>query len=70
MPPQVQIWAKTGTLPGVRNEIGVVEYPDGKRYAVAVFTRGSMLVQRLPEVDRAIGAAAVRAIESIAHDLP
>ncbi|WP_406275315.1 class A beta-lactamase-related serine hydrolase [Nocardia sp. NBC_00881] len=69
-PPQVQIWAKTGTLPGVRNEIGVVEYPDGKRYAVAVFTRGSTLAQRLPEVDRAIGAAAVRAIESIAHGLP
>lgn len=29
---------KTGTLPGIRNEIGVVEPPDGSRVAVAVLT--------------------------------
>ncbi|MFI7002777.1 serine hydrolase [Nocardia sp. NPDC050175] len=66
-PPEVQVWAKTGTLPGVRNEIGVLEYPDGSRYAVAVFTRVGTLDQRLPEVDRAIGAVAAHAIGSIAH---
>ncbi|WP_433659053.1 serine hydrolase [Nocardia sp. CA-128927] len=64
-PPEVQVWAKTGTLPGVRNEIGVLEYPDGSRYAVAVFTRVDSLAQRLPEVDRAIGAVAAHAIGSI-----
>ncbi|MGW4328026.1 serine hydrolase [Nocardia sp. NPDC004573] len=69
-PPDVQVWAKTGTLPGVRNEVGVVEYPDGKCYAVAVFTRAATLVQRLPEVDRAIGAAAVEAIGRIVHGAP
>ncbi len=69
-PPEAQIWAKTGTLPGVRNEIGVIEYPDGSRYAVAVFTRTESLAQRLPEVDRAIGAAAVAAIDGIVHGLP
>ncbi|MEV6257595.1 serine hydrolase [Nocardia sp. NPDC051911] len=69
-PPDVQVWAKTGTLPGVRNEVGVVEYPDGKRYAVAVFTRAATLAQRLPEVDRAIGAAAVEAIGRIVHGGP
>lgn len=66
-PPDVQVWAKTGTLPGIRNEIGVLEYPDGSRYAVAVFTRAATVAQRLPEVDRAIGAVAVHAIGSIAH---
>ncbi|MFF3222555.1 serine hydrolase [Nocardia suismassiliense] len=69
-PPEVQVWAKTGTLPGVRNEIGVLEYPDGSRYAVAVFTRADTLAQRLPEVDRAIGAAAAHAIGRIVHGLP
>ncbi|MEU7764949.1 serine hydrolase [Nocardia sp. NPDC049190] len=69
-PPQVRVWAKSGTLPGVRNEIGVVEYPDGKRYAVAVFTRAATLAQRLPAVDRAVGAAAAHAIDRIAHGLP
>ncbi|WP_406232964.1 serine hydrolase [Nocardia sp. NBC_01009] len=69
-PPEVRLWAKTGTLPGVRNEIGVVEYPGGSRYAVAVFTRAGTLEQRLPEVDRAIGASAKHAIENIVHGLP
>ncbi len=35
----VEVAGKTGTLPFVRNEAGVVTYPDGHRYAVAVFTR-------------------------------
>lgn len=38
MPIQEDIARKTGTLAGIRNEVGVVEYPDGGRYAVAVFT--------------------------------
>ncbi|MGY3678000.1 serine hydrolase [Streptomyces sp. TE33382] len=29
---------KTGTLPGWRNEAGVIEEPGGGRWAVAVFT--------------------------------
>ena len=32
----VAVSGKTGTLPTIRNEVGVVEYPDGGRYAVAV----------------------------------
>lgn len=35
----VDVSGKTGTLPTLRSEVGVVEYPDGGRYAVAVFTR-------------------------------
>ncbi|MBF6331699.1 serine hydrolase [Nocardia transvalensis] len=66
----ILLWGKTGTLPGVRNEIGVVEYPDGMRYAVAVFTRADVLDHRLPHIDRAIGAAARTAIESIDHRRP
>ncbi|MGV9676638.1 serine hydrolase [Nocardia sp. NPDC003482] len=64
---EIAVRGKTGTLPGVRNEIAVVEYPDGTRYAAAVFTRTTDLAHRLPRVDRAIGAVARAAVESLDH---
>jgi beta-lactamase class A len=64
-PDGVAIAAKTGTLPGIRNEAGVVEYPDGGRYAVAVFTRAHTYEYRLPEVDALIGTSAREAVESL-----
>ena len=54
---------KTGTLPRVRNECGVVEYDDGGRYAVAVFTRSTSTTQKNPAADAVIGAAARRAVD-------
>ncbi|WP_236808517.1 serine hydrolase [Amycolatopsis albispora] len=60
--PEVRVSGKTGTLPCIRNEIGVVEYPDGTRFAVAVFTRSASLVQRQPAIEQAIGAAAAAAV--------
>lgn len=57
--------AKTGTLPSIRNEAGVVTYPDGRRFAVAVFTRAASLVGRQPAVDAAIGTAARIAVEEL-----
>ncbi|OYO10583.1 hypothetical protein CGZ94_16360 [Enemella evansiae] len=35
----LEVAGKTGTAGDHRHEIGVVSYPDGRRYAVAVFTR-------------------------------
>ena len=61
----VQVAAKTGTLPSIRNEAGVVTYPDGSQYAVTVFTRAHQLDDRLPAVDAAIGTAARLAVESL-----
>jgi beta-lactamase class A len=63
----IVVSGKTGTLPTIRNEVGVVEYPDGGRYAVAVFTRSRLPIAVLPEADAAIGAAARTAIESLRH---
>jgi beta-lactamase class A len=38
--PDVTVAAKSGGLMGlIRNETGVVSFPDGEQYAVAVFTR-------------------------------
>ncbi|MEV7568677.1 serine hydrolase [Streptomyces tanashiensis] len=59
------IAGKTGTLPGWRNEAGVVEHRDGGRYAVAVFTRSATPRERDPEADRVIGRAARIAVEAL-----
>lgn len=64
-PADAAIAAKTGTLPAVRNECGVVTYPDGRQYAVAVFTRAHTLVERQPLVDASIGTAGRLAVEHL-----
>ncbi|MEE1941281.1 serine hydrolase [Streptomyces sp. TRM 70361] len=64
-PEEVAVAAKSGTLPGVRNEIGVVRLPDGGRYAVAVFAETDSLRQRRPDLDAAIGAAGRAAVTEL-----
>ncbi|WP_328601054.1 serine hydrolase [Actinomadura physcomitrii] len=61
----VLVSGKTGTLLTVRNEVGVVEYPDGGRYAVAVFTRSLLPIAVLPQADAVIGTAARLAVEAL-----
>lgn len=62
-PNEVSIAAKTGTLDGIRNEAGVLTYPDGRRYAVAVFTRTDDFAERAPRRDTAIGESARIAVD-------
>jgi len=69
-PDDVTIAAKTGTLPAVRNEAGVVSYPDGRRFAVAVFTRAHSPAERQPAVDAAIGEAARLAVDHLRKETP
>ncbi|MEU1693550.1 serine hydrolase [Streptomyces hirsutus] len=57
-PDDVTVAAKTGTLPGLHMEAGVVRYPDGGCYAVAVFARTHALAASRPTVDAAAGRAA------------
>jgi len=64
-PDEVLVAGKTGTLPAIRNEVGVVAYPDGKRYAVAVFTRAQSYEWRRPPIDAAIGKTAKMAVEHL-----
>lgn len=61
----VHVAGKTGTLPTLRNEVGVVEYPDGGRYAVAVFTRTDRTAAVLPAADAVIGTAARVAVDAL-----
>lgn len=64
-PPEVRVAAKTGTLPGLHIEAGVAEYPDGGRYAIAVFARARRLDARRIDVDLAMGEVARRAVEAL-----
>ncbi|MGW4064688.1 serine hydrolase [Amycolatopsis sp. NPDC004747] len=66
----VTVAAKTGTLPAVRNEAGVVSYPDGRRFAVAVFTRANSLAERQPAIDAAIGKAGRLAVDHLRKEAP
>ncbi|NEC67756.1 serine hydrolase [Streptomyces sp. SID9727] len=61
----VHVAGKTGSLPTLRGEAGVVEYPDGGRYAVAVFTRTVSTAAILPAADAVIGAAGRIAIDAL-----
>jgi beta-lactamase class A len=66
-PPDVEVAAKSGGLMGVvRNEVGVVRFPDGASYAVAVFTRSDPAVQADPRrIDAAVGAVAERSVAAL-----
>ncbi|MFG2718473.1 serine hydrolase [Streptomyces sp. NPDC048416] len=62
---EVKVAAKNGSLWGVLNEAGVVEYPDGSRFAVAVFLRTPALGGRNPAADTAIARAARIAVDHL-----
>ncbi|MFR9727260.1 serine hydrolase [Streptomyces sp. MS19] len=64
-PPEVGVTGKTGTLPGLHMEAGVVVYPDGGRYAVAVFGAARDWDARSLDVDLALGRAAREAVERV-----
>ena len=59
---------KTGTLGVIRNEIGVVDYPDGRRFAVAVFLRTDRADFRQPAADALIGTVGRLLVEQLAAD--
>lgn len=58
----VVVAGKTGTFIALRHEVGVVEYPNGEAYAVAVFTKSPRSRLILPAADAAIAQAAKRAV--------
>ncbi|NED98256.1 serine hydrolase [Phytoactinopolyspora alkaliphila] len=58
----VVVAGKTGTFLALRHEVGVVEYPNGEAYAVAVFTLSTRARLILPGADAAIAQAAKLAV--------
>ena len=64
--PDVRFSGKTGTFGGAfRNEVGVVEFTDGARYTIAVFTRAHRLYERHDKIDAAIGEASALAVAAL-----
>ncbi|MFC7430504.1 MULTISPECIES: serine hydrolase [unclassified Agrococcus] len=62
----VRVSGKTGTLPMVRNEVGVVEHvATGEAWAVAVFLRLPTAASVVPWADRAIGEIAAAAVAEL-----
>lgn len=62
----VRVSGKTGTLPMIRNEVGVVEHlVDGSRHAVAVFLRQATAAVNQPRIDAAIGEIAAAAVAEL-----
>ena len=66
----VRISGKTGTIGVVRNEIGVVEFPDGRRFAVAVFLRTHAFGYRNPRADALIGTVGRLLIDQLVAGRP
>jgi len=48
LPRRTPVAHKTGTIGGVANDVGFITLPDGRRFAIAVFTKSSTT----PEADR------------------
>jgi hypothetical protein len=53
-----------------REAIGVIEYPDGRGYAAAVFTQGRQPRPNDAAVNTAIGTTAAAAVTILAEDAP
>jgi beta-lactamase class A len=65
-PPPARVAAKSGSLVGVvRNEIGVIEFPDGRVYCAAVFARQHRPWHDDAAVNAAIGSAAAAAVDML-----
>ncbi|MET8128119.1 serine hydrolase [Streptomyces sp. NPDC005231] len=63
---EVRVAAKSGTVPGcASNDAGVVLFPDGSRFAVAVFTRPAGPGPRTSQADSVIGTVARLAVEHL-----
>lgn len=61
----VVVSGKTGTFVTLRHEAGVIEYPNGESYAIAVLTRSTRARLTLPGADTAIAHAAKLAVAAL-----
>lgn len=70
-PPPARVSAKSGGLIGVvRNEIGVIEYPDGRGYTAAVFTQARQPRPNDTAINTVIGTTAAAAVRILTENVP
>ena len=63
----VRLAGKTGNLLTLRREIGVVELPDGTRYAVSMFTRAGSAALTNPAAETVIGPVTRLVMDQLHH---
>ncbi len=69
--PPIRVSAKSGSLLGVyRNEVGVIEYPDGRWYTAGVFTQSTDASRGEVAINAAIGRAASLAVGALSGHHP
>jgi beta-lactamase class A len=61
----VVVAGKTGSFASLRHEVGVVEYPNGETYAIAVLTQSDRPRWILPGAEAAIAQAAKLAVAAL-----
>jgi beta-lactamase class A len=68
-PPPARVAAKSGGLVGlVRNEVGVIDYGNGRRFFAAVFTRRISHSAAPAQINTAIGQAAAHAVAQLEQE--
>lgn len=58
---------KTGTMPGVANDVGIITLQDGKHVIVAIFTKGESAAPSA-DIEVAIAATAQRALKELTRE--
>jgi beta-lactamase class A len=58
---------KTGTMPGVANDVGIVKTSDGTHIVIAIFTKGQK-ESTFAEIEAAIAATAKHALDALTRE--
>lgn len=67
-PPPAKVAAKSGSLIGmIRNEVGVVTFPDGRKFAAAVFTQADRPGRNDAAINAVIGQAAAAVVQILSQ---
>jgi beta-lactamase class A len=67
-PPPAKVAAKSGSLIGmIRNEVGVVTFPDGRQFAAAVFTQADRPGRNDAAINSVIGQAAAASVQILSR---
>lgn len=67
LPEGASLAHKTGTMPGVANDVGIIAMPDGRHVIVAIFTKGQATTP-FAEIEAAIAATAKRALDELTRE--
>lgn len=62
---EAAVAAKNGDLPGIQNEVGVIEFADGSQFAAGFYTRAERYTLWNPQIDAAIAESTRLAVDHL-----